>query len=557
LLQGKEEQEEEEDSEMGDNEGPLKVNKKMESAADEVSSLLRLRRIATTKPDAATAVSSTNFSSATEEAAEEPPEEEPVTPCGRLFCEPNMSCYIMCILGFKNLINLPEFKQALKETLVKHKRFHSVMTKNAKGIDVWVATEVDIDAHVFEPSGFLEEDLAAPHFVEAYVADLASAPPMSFSRPLWACHILNGTSGDAAAHMVVRVHHSLGDGTSLMSLLLACTRRVDQPNMLPSVPAKRKNLKADPPFSLLSSLWKTLILVRNTMIGLSYYFATILWIKDSDTKIKGHQGVERAPKSLMYTVIDIDDMRLVKDAVNGTINDVLMGIIGAGLHQYLEGHHKDVANADDEPESRGKNTKTDGVTQIQPTMQNGVSSHRKTTLNLNHLRIRATALQNTRMTPGLQELVTMMEGGSQKQWGNRLGYLIFPISVKHFSDPLDHVRAAKRTSDRMKASLEGAFTYWSGALLMAMTGPPQVARLTEHTTLQTTMAVSNVPGPMEPVMFGGNPIVLIYPTAAGQPSVSIASHYPSTLKPFGLWSGFLKLNNVTMPARAWHFLYDR
>ncbi len=29
-----------------------------------------------------------------------------------------------------------------------------------------------------------------------------------------------------------------------------------------------------------------------------------------------------------------------------TINDVLMGIIGAGLHQYLEGHHKDVANAD-------------------------------------------------------------------------------------------------------------------------------------------------------------------------------------------------------------------
>jgi hypothetical protein len=169
----------------------------------------------------------------------------------------------------------------------------------------------------------LEEDLAAPHFVEAYVADLASAPPMSFSRPLWACHILNGTSGDAAAHMIVRVHHSLGDGTSLMSLLLACTRRVDQPNMLPSVPAKRKNPKAGPPFSLLSSLWKTLILVRNTMIGLSYYFATILWIKDSDTRIKGHQGVERAPKSLMYTVIDIDDMRLVKDAVNGVSSDLL------------------------------------------------------------------------------------------------------------------------------------------------------------------------------------------------------------------------------------------
>jgi hypothetical protein len=48
-------------------------------------------------------------------------------------------------------------------------------------------------------------------------------------------------------------------------------------------------------------------------------------------------------------------------------------------------------------------------------MQNGVSSHRKTTLNLSHLRIRATALQNTRMTPGLQ--VGPQAGGSSS-WRN-------------------------------------------------------------------------------------------------------------------------------------------
>jgi hypothetical protein len=33
----------------------------------------------------------------------------------------------MCTLGFKNPINLPEVRVALEETLVKHKRFHSVM----------------------------------------------------------------------------------------------------------------------------------------------------------------------------------------------------------------------------------------------------------------------------------------------------------------------------------------------------------------------------------------------------------------------------------------------
>jgi hypothetical protein len=50
-----------------------------------------------------------------------------------------------------------------------------VQKKNVKCTDVWVPTEVDIDAHIFEPSGFSKEDFAAPHFVENYIADLATA----------------------------------------------------------------------------------------------------------------------------------------------------------------------------------------------------------------------------------------------------------------------------------------------------------------------------------------------------------------------------------------------
>lgn len=65
----------------------------------------------------------------------------------------------------------------------------------------------------------------------------------------------------------------------------------------------------------------------------------------------------------------------------------------------------------------------------------------------------------------------MMEGGSQTRWGNRLGYLLFPVSLKYHKDSLEYVREAKRVGDRMKASLEGTFTYWSGALLMRLFGP--------------------------------------------------------------------------------------
>ncbi|CAM6011483.1 unnamed protein product [Sphagnum balticum] len=426
--------------------------------SQEVSSL-KLPCIAI-KRDGAMSPSLANFSGGSLAAAEP---EEPVSPCGQMFCQPNMNCYILCTLGFKNPINLPEFRKTMEETLVKHKRFHIVMKKNVKGTDVWVPTEVDIDAHIFEPSSFSKEDFAAPHFVENYIADLATAPSMSFSQPLWECHVLNGTSGHAAAHMVLRMHHSLGDGTSLMSLLLASTRCVEHPDMLPSIPSKRKKQTGALHTFLLSSLWKNFLIAWNTMIGLAYLFTTVLWLKDSDTKIKGHAGEGMAQKSVMFASINLDDMRLVKEALNGTINDVFMGIVGAGLLW-------------------------------------------KNTSKLNCLRIRATVLMDSRPSPGLQS-----------PWGNRLGSLIFPIPLKYYSDPLDRLRAVKKTSEHMKASLEGTFTYYSGAFLMSITGPVLPTRIVEQLTLRTTLAVSNVPGPMEPVMFGRNPVVHIYAFTAGAP----------------------------------------
>jgi hypothetical protein len=53
-------------------------------------------------------------------------------------------------------------------------------------------------------------------------------------------------------------------------------------------------------------------------------------------------------------------------------------------------------------ECGGKNSHMEGVTQIHTTVQNRDVDHRKDKSILDHLRIRATALMNTRPTPGLQ-----------------------------------------------------------------------------------------------------------------------------------------------------------
>lgn len=190
-----------------------------------------------------------------------------------------------------------------------------VQRKDRKGKDVWVPVEVDIDAHIIEPA----IDTSAPRCLENYITDLSVAPPLDVTRPMWQCHILNGPSGEGdgqpAANMVVRVHHALGDGTSLMSLLLACTRRLGHPEELPAVPVARR--KDPEPKSVFRKALDVLALIWNTLVGVFLFTATAIWLKDSDSLIKGHAGVEKEKKKLVFVTLSMTDMATVKNAVNG------------------------------------------------------------------------------------------------------------------------------------------------------------------------------------------------------------------------------------------------
>lgn len=441
-------------------------------------------------------------SSATTTKDETPAVEEPVTPAGRLFMEPNMNCHIMCALAFANPIDVPLFKQTLSDTLVNHKRFHSIIKRTSKGKDVWVPVEVNIDQHIVEPT----VDTKAPRFLESYIEDLSVSTPLDVTRPMWECHILNGEPSESkpAAYMVVRLHHALGDGTSLMSLLLACTRRLGHPEELPAVPvARRKERPARSSF--LTRVFSFFILMWNTLVGITHFLSTAIWLRDSETVLKGHSGVENEKKKLVIETVDMAELAIVKNAVNGTINDVLMAVIGEGLLHYLEGRY-----------ATSPPTKSTGEIET-TTNEIEVDAVKSKKSKVENLRVRACALMNTRQSPGLQELASMMDGGSQHRWGNHMGYLIMRIPLTYHTDPLDYVRAAKKINDQKKASLEGIYSYISGAMLMNLTGPHAACILTRRVTLQTTLAISNVPGPTEAVMFGENPIVGIYPTAIGHP----------------------------------------
>ena len=180
----------------------------------------------------------------------------------------------------------------------------------------WSLREVEINDHVIVP--FLDPSFTRiPDFVNEYTASLATAPPLNASRPLWEVHVLNASSRDAAASLVFRIHHSVGDCVSLLSLLVNSTRKASDPKLLPTIPENNKSRHKEISSTLrsvhswLAAFWFTFLTVLD-------YAATILWKKDLNPL---REAATKTPicnsKRLAHVTLDMVDIFSVKKAVNG------------------------------------------------------------------------------------------------------------------------------------------------------------------------------------------------------------------------------------------------
>lgn len=161
-------------------------------------------------------------------------------------------------------------------------------------------------------------------FVEDYVTTL-SQTPMDLTKPLWEIHILNIKTKDANAIAIFRMHHSIGDGVSLMSLVLACTRKSSNPNELATLPTENMKKKKKKLIDVKGSFWLfkcflwvffALKILWNTFIDLSLFTATAMFYKDSKTPLKGSLGTQFNPKKFVYRTFSLDDVKLVKNFMN-------------------------------------------------------------------------------------------------------------------------------------------------------------------------------------------------------------------------------------------------
>lgn len=180
----------------------------------------------------------------------------------------------------------------------------------------WVPTKVDVDKHVIVPNLPIPgtpDSSSSDKIVEDYISDL-SKTSVDLSKPLWEIHILNLKTSDADSVAVFRIHHSLGDGMSLMSLVLACTRQISNPEALPSLPV-RKISTPDPMNT--GGIWWTIQMVWNTIVDVLMFVATTLFLSDTPTPLSGdkRKGGAVPSRRFVYRTVSLDDIKLIKNGM--------------------------------------------------------------------------------------------------------------------------------------------------------------------------------------------------------------------------------------------------
>ncbi|KAL6614432.1 hypothetical protein ACP70R_036702 [Stipagrostis hirtigluma subsp. patula] len=428
---------------------------------------------------------------------------EPVSPSARLVED----FYIVVVIGLATPVNLPVARAGIEAQLARYPRFRSIQVKDGQGQPRWVRTTVNLDHHIIYPELDAAAVAADPDMaVEDYVASL-STRPMDETRPLWEFHVLDFPTSEAAATTAIRVHHSLGDGMSLLTLLMACTRSAADPTRLPAMPPPPARTgpiyaKPRPPASagamaFAAWVWSYAVLAWHTVVDVAGFFATILFLRDPHTPFKRVNHGENQRKRIVHRSLSLDDVKFVKNAMSCTVNDVLVGVTYAALSRY---YFRKTGDADTSKE----------------------------------IRVRSILLVNLRPTTSLHACVNMIESGKENdvKWGNELGFIILPFHIGLHDDPLQYVRKAKKIVDRKKSSLEVVFTHLAAEIILRIFGLKAAAAIFHRMISHTTISFSNMIGPVEQVEFCGHPVVFIAPSGYGPPEALTVNYqsYVNTIK---------------------------
>lgn len=177
---------------------------------------------------------------------------------------------------------------------------------------------------------------ASKDALHKFIGDLF-AVPMDVSKPMWQFYVVESLQADGGirAAVVPRVHHVLGDGTSLVHLFL--NHLVDQGHvkatprtrMATGKPKLRLDTGLLAPVRAVSR--RVSVFARGVVDGvLGTMFAA-----DTKTLMKADTAYESggARRLTMARPVPISRLRQIKAAIGGTVNDVLVAALCGAIRK--------------------------------------------------------------------------------------------------------------------------------------------------------------------------------------------------------------------------------
>ena len=362
----------------------------------------------------------------------------------------------------------------VEDKLLKYERFRQRVSRDAAGA-TWVEdADFDIHRHV------VREKLARAHgqsereALQARVGELA-VTPLDAARPLWQFHLIESYEGGSA--LVARVHHCIGDGIALISVMMTITDGGSDP---PSRQRRAKEGDADSgdwladavlkPLGGLStkaagvveaSIARALDALADPQQGLAGSIdgartaakvlgdvaSMALMADDSPTLLKGKPSGRK--RVAWGEPIALDDVKAIGKALGCSINDVLLACVSGAIGDWLRGQGDDPSGKE----------------------------------------IRAMVPVNLRPIEEAWKL------------GNRFGLapLVLPIGI---ANPVERVFAVRARMAALKASYQPMLAFAVLAVAGQMAKPVQDAILGLFAK-KATAVMTNVPGPAVALKFCG------------------------------------------------------
>ncbi|XP_057792476.1 wax ester synthase/diacylglycerol acyltransferase 4-like [Salvia miltiorrhiza] len=405
---------------------------------------------------------------------------EPVSPTGQYFTSSVISVSVIGVLESEIPIDNSHTFSLLKDLFLPiNPRFSSLMVKDKNGKKHWKKVDVKLEDHLNLPKFPAEK---SPEFYEECLTDYLSRISMEEfpqSRPLWEIHIIQYPTKNAKGSVVFKLHHSLGDGFSLMGALLSCLQRADDPQIpltLPSMIPTGHALGSGHGFCRRFS--RVLSGVVNTVVDFGWSLLKSSVLEDHKSPVRsGEDGVEFRPITITTLTFSLDQIRQIKASLHVSINDVVCGVVFLGIRMYMQAMKQELTNA--------KST--------------------------------ALVLLNTRNIRTYKTISEMVEpDDDDSSWGNRFAFLHVPLP-RMAADPLSFVLKANKLVRRKKNS---AAIILTGKLLDALRklrGPEVTAKYIHSTLKNTSMTVSNIMGPVEKMALSNHPIKGLYFMVVGVP----------------------------------------